>query len=149
MVFIDTNILLDFYRARGSESLAILDHLDGNHDRVICGSQVEMEFKKHRQAEIISANNAIKNPDFKELKSLPSFPSASKQKTGIGTSETQVKGMVTRLHERTERLLMEPSTYDPVYKAAQRLFRSKSPYNLTRDKRIRYRIRGRAPPPVF
>jgi len=143
-VFIDTNILLDFYRARGSESLAILEHLEGKYDRVITGSQVEMEFKKHRQAEIIAAYNAIKTPGFSELRSLPSFLSDSKQKSGIKTSETQVKAMVTRLQQRTQRLLLNPSRHDPVYKQTQRLFRSDSPYNLTRDKKIRHRIRGRA-----
>jgi hypothetical protein len=144
LVFIDTNIFLDFYRARGSDSLAILEHLDGKYDRVITGSQVEMEFKKHRQAEIIAAYNAIKTPGFNELRSLPSFLSDSKQKSGIETSETQVEAMVTRLQQRTQRLLLKPSSHDPVYTQTQRLFRSDSPYNLSRDKKVRHRIRGRA-----
>jgi len=49
LVFVDTNILLDFYRVRGRDtSLSILDHLDNNKDRFIVTNQVEMKFKKHR-----------------------------------------------------------------------------------------------------
>ena len=51
LIFIDTNILLDFYRVRGpKEDLSILRHIDNNLDRFITTDQVEMEFKKNRQA---------------------------------------------------------------------------------------------------
>lgn len=46
LLFIDTNILLDFYRQVGRESnLSILKHLRPHHDRIITTRQVEMEFK--------------------------------------------------------------------------------------------------------
>lgn len=56
LLFIDTNILLDFYRVRGRQGeLSILDHIDQHHDRIITGSQVEMEFKKNRSAVILDS----------------------------------------------------------------------------------------------
>ena len=46
LLFIDTNIFLDFYRQVGRESnLSILKHLRPHHDRIITTRQVEMEFK--------------------------------------------------------------------------------------------------------
>ena len=144
LVFIDTNILLDFYRARGSESLSVLDHLENNYDKIITGSQVEMEFKKNRQAAIIDAHSRIKSPDFKDVRSLPAFLSESKQKSGIGTSEKQISTMVKSLRKRTERLLLNPSKCDPVYQRVQRLFRADSPHNLTREDKIRHEIKENA-----
>ena len=47
LVFIDTNILLDFYRyPRGSAILQVLDHIDKNREKIITSTQVEMEYKK-------------------------------------------------------------------------------------------------------
>ena len=54
LVFIDTNIFLDFYRIDVLEAgLSILDHIKLNHNLMITSSQVEMEFYKNRQKVII------------------------------------------------------------------------------------------------
>ena len=54
LIFIDTNILLDFYRIRRSDvSLSFLKRIDDHHSDIVVGSQVEMEFKKNRQSVII------------------------------------------------------------------------------------------------
>ncbi len=46
LVFIDTNILLDFYRySRGGTILPVLDHIDKNHGKIITTMQVEKELK--------------------------------------------------------------------------------------------------------
>src|SRR5690606_22634600 len=42
---------------------------------------------------------------------------------------------------RIGRVLKEPSKHDPVYKVAQRLFRQKTPLNLSRDAKVRFEIR--------
>ena len=45
LLFIDTNILLDFYRVRSRDAgFSTLRHLDQNHERLITTGQVEMEF---------------------------------------------------------------------------------------------------------
>lgn len=47
LVFIDTNILLDFYRQRrGDISLKYLAEIEKHYESLILTSQVEMEYKK-------------------------------------------------------------------------------------------------------
>ena len=47
LIFIDTNIFLDFYRTRGlAGDLAILRRMDANLGRFITASQVEMELDR-------------------------------------------------------------------------------------------------------
>lgn len=47
LLFVDTNVLLDFYRANNNAGVALLAKLDGLHDCIITTCQVEMEFKKN------------------------------------------------------------------------------------------------------
>ena len=61
-MFIDTNILLDFYRLRTESGLKLLTPLDGLHDRLITTYQVEMEFKKNRHAAIHESLKNLKSP---------------------------------------------------------------------------------------
>lgn len=91
LIFIDTNILLDFYRVRGRESgLLILKHIDENLPRFITSSQVEMEFKKHRQRVILESLGLFKPPDWGGLQ-LPAFISESKQSKALTKNQNQVK----------------------------------------------------------
>ena len=144
LVFIDTNILLDFYRGVGREGgLAILDHLDGNHHRIITGSQVEMEFKKHRQRVIIDAYRSLVVPDKGRL-ALPAFLAESKQAGAISKNQAKLQDLLKTLKERTSRILNRPQQYDIVYRCTQRLFRSDSPHNLSRNKKERLQIRRQA-----
>jgi predicted nucleic acid-binding protein len=47
LLFIDTNIYLDFYRLRNSKvSLQLLQALNRHVDKLILTEQVEMEYKK-------------------------------------------------------------------------------------------------------
>lgn len=142
LVFIDTNIFLDFYRLRGREkSLSILGHVAEHQDRFIITSQVEMEFKKNRQRVIRESYERIRPPSFDDLVQLPAFLSDSKQSKAIETHRGKVKTLAKKMRERTERVLRTPTRSDPVYKAAQRHFTYSSPYNLDRTKKIRFKIR--------
>jgi len=50
LIFIDTNVFLDFYRIRNSDvSIKLLDEILKHKDAVIITTQIEMEFKKNRQ----------------------------------------------------------------------------------------------------
>jgi predicted nucleic acid-binding protein len=80
LIFIDTNILLDFYRSRNEASLKLLKHLDTLHDKLITTYQAEMEFKKNRQAVILESHNALKSPD---SISAPAFLSEAKATKGL------------------------------------------------------------------
>lgn len=62
LLFIDTNIWLDFYRSRNDASLALLDHVEAVADRVIVTYQLESEFKKNRQNAILEGMQELKAP---------------------------------------------------------------------------------------
>ena len=141
LVFIDTNIFLDFYRVRGWEGgLSVLEHISANHSRLITGSQVEMEFKKNRQRVILESLGKAKSPDWGAL-NVPTFLQDSKPNRAIERARKQVDDQIKRMRTRIERVLKNPATNDPVYRVAQALFKIDSPLNLSRDKDARYRIR--------
>lgn len=140
-IFIDTNIMLDFYRVRGREGgLSILDQVDANHDRIITSAQVEMEYKKNRQSAILEAIKSLKSPDWASL-TLPAFLADSRPKKNIEKSRSTIDAARKKAVSRIEKLLRHPARNDPVYKVLQRLFRNDSAVNLSRKVRDRFRIR--------
>ena len=52
-LFVDTNVWLDFYRSSNDAGLSLLKHLQSISPQIIVTDQVEMEFRKHRQGEIL------------------------------------------------------------------------------------------------
>ena len=62
LLFIDTNIWLDFYRARTETGLKLLAHTEAISDQVIVTYQLESEFKRNRQAAIIEGMQELKAP---------------------------------------------------------------------------------------
>jgi hypothetical protein len=141
LIFIDTNILLDFYRVRGRESdLSILKRIDDNLDRFITTAQVEMEFKKNRQRVILDSHNTFKLPPFDGLQ-LPAFVSESKASKALARNQKELKGCAATVKTRMARILHKPTTHDPVFKTAHRLFRARTDYNLTRENKLRFKIR--------
>lgn len=141
LVFVDTNIFLDFYRVRGRQGdLALLDHIDQNHDRVITGSQIQMEFKKNRPNVILETYRALKPPDWSGL-TLPAFLARSRQSSGLDTGRRRIDDQLKALRTRLEHVFENPARFDPVYRVAQRLFRDDTPHNLSRSKDARFRLR--------
>lgn len=64
LLFVDTNVMLDFYRIRKSDiSTKYLEQLELCKDRLIVGAQVEMEYKKHRQRVLVEFLAASAPPD--------------------------------------------------------------------------------------
>ncbi|ACC79193.1 PIN domain-containing protein [Nostoc punctiforme] len=144
LIFIDTNIFLDFYRVRGGEQkLNLLKRVDDHHDRIITTAQVEMEYKKNRQIVILESLNKFKTPDWGGL-TPPAFLSDAQPAIAITKSKSEISSQQNKLKKRIEAILKNPSTNDPVFKILQRLFRSKSDFNLSREKKIRFKIRGLA-----
>ncbi|GHD49411.1 hypothetical protein SAMN05216429_11222 [Marinobacter persicus] len=141
LLFIDTNILLDFYRDRKSDvSMKFLEQIEACRDRLILGSQVEMEYKKNRQHVILESLGKFGAPDWGKL-SAPAL-----------VSETQAAGMIDKhrkelvkqqkiLTEKIQAILERPATQDEVYKVLQRVFKHKSPYNLDREDKRRFAVR--------
>ena len=68
LLFIDTNIFLDFYRDRKSDtSMKFLVQIEHCKDRLILGSQLEMEYKKNRQVVILETLGKFQSPDWNKL----------------------------------------------------------------------------------
>lgn len=144
LIFIDTNIFLDFYRVTGrQEGLSILGHIDDHHERIITTTQVEMEFKKNRPGVILSAHRSLKTPDWSGLK-LPAYLSESKQSSGLDTGRKDIERQLRTLRTRIKNVLKRPGRYDPVFKVAQRLFRATGENHLTRQMKERRSVRRRA-----
>ena len=141
LIFIDTNIFLDFYRVRGSkEELSILNHINKSHNQIITGEQIAMEYKKNRQRVILESLTLLKAPEWSSL-SPPSFLSQSQPALKLQKSIKEILKQKEKLTKSIEKVLHSPAYNDPVYKVLQRLFKYKGQYNLTHDKKIRLNIR--------
>lgn len=141
LIFIDTNIFLDFYRIRTSDvSMSYLEKIASNLDRIITGSQIAMEYKKNRQKVILESLEKIKKPDWNSL-TPPAFLSQAQPVKIINAKKKDIEKQQTKIKERIEKIISNPMYNDEVYKTLQRLFKNNSPYNLGRDKKERHQIR--------
>jgi predicted nucleic acid-binding protein len=141
LIFVDTNILLDFYRKRHESGLALLQAFDGIHDRLLTTYQVEMEFKRNRQAVIVDSLRNLKARDRVEH---AAFLAESRSAAVLNRSIGGVNKRIEKFKARLKKVLAEPTRHDPVYKVAQRLFTDDTPLNLTRKKKIRQVLKRRA-----
>lgn len=141
LIFIDTNIMLDFYRIRaGGAGLSVLKHIDDNKQKIITGNQVEMEFKKNRQRVILESISRVKTPEWSGL-TPPAFLAQAQPVKAIEKNKKELSKQQNTLKRRMEAILADPVRNDPVFQTLQRLFKNDSPYNLDRRKTIRFRIR--------
>lgn len=144
LVFIDTNILLDFYRyPRGSAILPVLEHIDKNHSKIITSTQVEMEYKKNRQKVIVSSMTEMKGPKWDTFK-LPVILSEAQAAKSIENDRKDIDKQSKILRKKIESILRSPSRNDAVYKTLQKLFKSSSELNLKRPDAKRFTIRNLA-----
>lgn len=144
LIFVDTNILLDFYRVRtGGVGLELLELIEQHKDILITGRQIEMEYKKNRQRVVLESLAAQKTPDWSGLTS-PAFLATAKPAEIIAKSKKTITTQQGKLKSRIASILNNPSASDPVYKVLQRIFKNESEYNLGRDKSIRFTIRNLA-----
>jgi len=143
LIFIDTNIYLDFYRFSGDTNLALLQRLDANRNLIITTSEVEMEYKKNRQNVILDSLNKIKPLDSGSL-NVPAFLKESKTHKSTMKLHKSLVHQSNKLKERTAKLLEYPSRNDPVYRVLQRLFKTKGPCHLTRSSKNKDTIRKEA-----
>lgn len=116
-LFIDTNILLDFYRARAGTPVTLLNHIEKVSDVLILTDQIEAEFLNNRQNVIMEALESLKAP---AAPIFPAFLADSSTSKAIEGKCKQIREQVERLKSRLLRLLENPAKYDPVYKAFKR-----------------------------
>jgi len=141
LIFIDTNIYLDFYRIRRTDiSMSYLDLIDKNKKHIITGSQIEMEFKKNRQKVIIESLKTFKTPDWGNL-SAPALLAESQAMQQIERKKKEIGTQQKKINQKIEKILNNPSSNDPVFTTLNRLFRHKSQTNLDRENKIRFKIR--------
>src|SRR5687768_4964771 len=111
LLFVDTNIWLDFYRARTEAGLSLLEHLDQIADKIIVTSQLEMEFKKNRLTAMKEGMQELKpTPGL----SRPGFFSNAKEVRAIQSSQRMAESRLKSLKARYVRAFKSPE-HDPVY----------------------------------
>lgn len=131
LLFIDTNILLDFYRSRNDASISLLSKIDALRDHTITTCQVEMEFKKNRQKVINESFSLLKPPEFSLA--TPAFLSDAATVKVIKNRIQDVKKRVDKMKGRILSTMENPITHDRIYQTTQRLFNSAGDLNLHRD----------------
>lgn len=127
LIFVDTNIYLDFYRSQFGAELSLLDGLIKVKDSIISTEQVEMEFKKNRQAVILDSLREIKEPD------IISFPALALGRDDFKATNKMNKGFRKRVQKSKDclaKIMLEPKPCDKVYKACQEIFEFRSNLNL-------------------
>jgi PIN domain len=141
LLFIDTNIWLDFYRTRNETGLQLLAHAEAMLDRLIVTYQLESEFKKNRQVAILEGMNMLK--DVPQI-SRPGIFSDAKAVKVMTKHLKEAERRMNSLKLRMRRALANPGVHDPVYKVCQRVFHKTDDLNLTRKNPLRKPIRHRA-----
>lgn len=141
LIFIDTNILLDFYRIRKSDiSLKYLEEIEKHKELLILTNQVEMEFRKNRQIVILEAFGEVNKISLNNV-SVPTILGDAKPVEMIKKAQQQVTTQQKKIKERIEKLLKSPGTQDKVFQTLQRVFKTESDFNLNRENKKRFAIR--------
>ncbi|MFD1001803.1 PIN domain-containing protein [Ohtaekwangia kribbensis] len=141
LIFIDTNILLDFYRIRSSNiSLKYLAEIEKHKDVLILTDQVEMEFRKNRQSVILEAFNEA-NKSSNTGASVPTVLVDAKPAAMIKKAQAKILEQQKKLRNRLEKILTNPVKDDKVYQTLQRVFRTDSQFILTRESDQKDKIR--------
>jgi len=144
LIFIDTNIFLDFYRIRKSNvSLKYLEKIENHKDLIITSNQIEMEFKKNRQSVILESILQVKKITNDDV-NVPVILADAKAVEMIKKSKMAISKRQIKLKEKIEIILKRPNYNDPVFKSLQKLFKNKSSINLDRESKQRFKIRNLA-----
>ncbi len=144
LVFVDTNILLDFYRLPGESAERQLQALERHRDVLITGDQVRMEFLKNRQKVILEALGSIGKIEGPNPKSLPAFVAEYQPAQMLGKHLKNADQQHKKIKAKVEKILINPPQNDLVYKHLNRIFNSNSEYNLKRPDKTRFTIRNLA-----
>ena len=138
LLFIDTNIYLDFYRIRNEVKTSFLEHIEAIKDSLIVTDQVEMEFKKNRQSAILDGMKELKSPS---RINVPSVIKNDKSATALEKDQKKINDRIKKLKERLDNVFENPVRYDKVYQVLQRIFKKKQSIDLYRNHKNRYEVR--------
>lgn len=141
LIFVDTNIMLDFYRMPGESAERQISSLERHLPTIIVTEQVKMEFLKNRQKVIIDSIGKLVTPP---NTILPMILSGTQTAMSLQKDIEAVKKRAKSLQQKVESILTDPSRNDPVYRGLNRLFASNHKYNLKRPDKRRFDIREQA-----
>ncbi len=136
LIFVDTNIFLDFYRAENGNSLSLLKKLETIKNKLIITSQVEMEFQKKRQKVLIDSIKAIPNYPRPQL---CSFLNQDEDIKAFRENLDKINDDLKKIKDRLINALKQPDS-DPVYEIIRKLWDHKSRLNLTKENALRPQI---------
>jgi hypothetical protein len=141
LLFIDTNIYLDFYRIRNSDvSMKYLEEILNHKSIIITSSQVEMEFKKNRQIVILEGISEFKKTKNINL-NIPQIVSDTKSVGMLKATKEKIIEQTKKVEEKLDDIFKDPLKHDSVFKSLDKVFQNNSPYNLGRKKEARVQIR--------
>lgn len=144
LVFVDTNVFLDFYRfQKESGGMGILNELLNVETNLITTDQVQMEFMKNRQEVIRLAKSELVNSS-KINVHIPTFLAEKDVTEIIRNSTKRIKKHADHYKAKLDSMLTSPQKSDPVYRICQRLWKSDQDLNLIRGHWMRETIRDRA-----
>lgn len=146
ILFVDTNIWLDFYRAQNEAYLGMLQKVEGIKDQIIVTHQLETEFKKNRQQVILRSVMLLKEHMPKKVPSVGVLAQAQEFKMVSKAIEDACR-RIKKLQERLVSMIAKPTDHDKVFQTVQRVFHKNDDLVLVRDERhkeLRQLIRDRA-----
>lgn len=121
LLFIDTNIWLDFYRSNNEAGLSLLRHVKEKSEFIIVTDQIKMEFLKNRQNEIVQSFTRLTSPG---RVSIPAFLT-SKEVDDLDDAYTTANNLIKRIKQRIPLILEDPEVHDEVYKTCHEVFNKK------------------------
>jgi hypothetical protein len=141
LIFIDTNILLDFYRLVGDAAERQLQSLSRHKDALILTDQVWMEYLKNRQRVILGTVKDMKKP---ETVKFPPIVAGLKQAKMVQSHLDRARKSNTKVADKIQSILQDPAKHDYVFQYLKGFFGSESTLSLDRSNKDRYRIRNLA-----
>lgn len=141
LIFVDTNIMLDFYRMPGESVERQIAGLERHEHALVITEQVQMEYLKHRQRVIVDSIKHIPRPS---KISLPMIVSGSEPGIAFSAHLTAAIASHGNVQQAVEDILNDPEQHDLVYRALGRLFAADTPLNLRRPNPLRFEVRNSA-----
>lgn len=124
LIFVDTNIFLDFYRMSGGEAAKKqIAFINNNSQYLITTDLVKMEFLKNRQKIILDTLKEVKQDI--QHKQLPPILLDTNIASATKTITNNYNKQKNKTQSYVEKILHNPTTKDDVYKCVQK-FSSKS-----------------------
>lgn len=146
LLFVDTNIWLDFYRAQNEAYLGLLEKVEGIKSQIIVTHQLETEFKKNRQQVIVNSIRVLQEHIPRKVPSVGVLAQKQEFKM-LGKDIEKATARIKNLQTQLLSLVESPAERDKVFQAINRIFHKEDGLVLSRGdmhKELRNSIRDRA-----